>query len=238
MDAILKIEKISKDFVFHHRNGTRVDVLDNFCADFMPGEVTVLRGRSGTGKSTLLRMIYGGYRTETGKILVRHRGKIVDIAAADAGTIYSIRRDTIGYVSQFLRVVPRVSALETVIEPLLARGESEPTAREKGEAMLDRLRIPKPLRQLSATTFSGGEQQRINLARGFIAPSPIMLLDEPTASLDPCNRKTVIDLIGEAVKAGACIIGIFHNKSDQEKIADRILEMSAAISQPEEAYTE
>lgn len=226
MDAILNIVNISKDFVFHHQQGTRLQVLENFSVKFYPSQATVLTGPSGSGKSTLLRMIYAGYRTGKGSIFVRHNDRLVDMCKADPGVIYEIRRHTIGYVSQFLRVVPRVSALDTVIEPLIARNMGESKARAKGKQMLERLRIPENLWHISATTFSGGEQQRINLARGLIAHYPVMLLDEPTASLDPENRKTVITLIREAVAAGACMIGVFHNRSDQEQIADRTLDMS------------
>ena len=227
-DAILTLINLNKDFVFHHQGGTRLNVLDKFSMKFFPAGASILTGPSGAGKSTLLRMIYAGYRTSEGKILVRHRGKMVDMASAPPATVYEVRRHTIGYVSQFLRVVPRVSALDTVIEPLVARGTSEAKAKARGKEILERLRIPENLWQLSATTFSGGEQQRINLARGFIAPYPVMLLDEPTASLDPKNRQTAIELIRESVDAGTCVIGVFHNKSDQKKISGRAIDMSAA----------
>lgn len=233
MDPILTLINLNKDFIFHHQGGTRLKVLDRFSLKFFPAGASILTGPSGAGKSTLLRMIYAGYRTSQGKILVRHRGKTVDMASAEPAVVYDVRRHTIGYVSQFLRVVPRVSALDTVIEPLVARGIAESKAKKKGREMLERLRIPENLWQLSATTFSGGEQQRINLARGFIAPYPVMLLDEPTASLDPKNRKTAIELVQESVAAGACVIGVFHNKSDQENINGRTIDMSPA--QKEEA---
>jgi len=226
LDCALKIIKIYKDFVFHHHQGIKIIVLDNFSMDFFPGQATILKGPSGSGKSTLLRMVYAGYRTGKGKILVRHKENFVDIATAPPSMIYEIRRDTIGYVSQFLRVVPRVSALDTVIEPLIVRNMDETNARNKGREILERLKIPENLWHISASTFSGGEQQRINLARGFIAPYPILLLDEPTASLDPENRQTVIELIREAVRNKSCVIGVFHNKSDQEKIADYTIDLS------------
>lgn len=235
MEPILNIINIWKDFIFHHQQGTRISVLENFSMEFFPAQATILAGPSGSGKSTLLRMIYAGYRTGKGKILVRHKNQIIDIATAQPAVIYDIRQDTIGYVSQFLRVVPRVSALDTVIEPLIARNMPVKKAENKGKQILERLRIPENLWHLSATTFSGGEQQRINLARGFIAPYPVMLLDEPTASLDPENRKTVIELILEAVQSGSCIIGVFHNTSDQDKIADRTIDMSQKSYQAMEA---
>jgi alpha-D-ribose 1-methylphosphonate 5-triphosphate synthase subunit PhnL len=217
---------VCKDFIFHHQQGTQISVLENFSMKFFPGQTSVLTGPSGSGKSTLLRMIYASYRTGKGQLLVCHNGQTVDIATASPGKIYEIRRDTIGYVSQFLRVVPRVSALDTVVEPLILRNTEPGLARKKGKQILARLGIPKNLWHLSASTFSGGEQQRINLARGFIAPYPVLLLDEPTASLDPVNRAIVIELIQEAVEQGACVLGVFHNRSDQEKIADRTIDLS------------
>lgn len=224
---ILKLSHVRKDFIFHHHQATRLKVLEDFSMEFYPGEAAVLSGPSGAGKSTLLRMIYAGYKTGGGEIVVKHRGRPVDIATAEPAAIYEIRRETIGYVSQFLRVVPRVSALDTVIEPLTSRGMDEEMAREKGRRILARLHIPKELWHLSATTFSGGEQQRINIARGFIAHYPVMLLDEPTASLDEKNRSVVLELISEALCAGASIITISHDLSDQKAIADRIIPMAA-----------
>ena len=228
MDWMLKLINLGKDFVFHHQKGTRLVVMDGFSMDFFPGESAVLSGPSGSGKSTLLRMIYAGYKTGKGRILIKHNGEQVDIATASPATIYKLRQDTIGYVSQFLRVVPRVSALDTVIEPLMARNVNEQQAIEKGKQMLERLNIPENLWHLSATTFSGGEQQRINIARGFIADYPLLLLDEPTASLDTENRAVVMELIKEALAKGSCVISIFHDKSDQETIADRTIDMAAA----------
>jgi len=228
LDWILKLINLGKDFVFHHNQGTRLRVLDGFSMDFFPGEASVLSGPSGAGKSTLLRMIYAGYKTQKGNILVRHHNARVDIASAAPAQIYDIRRHTVGYVSQFLRVVPRVSALETVIEPLVARGVAEERAKARGKEILDRLNIPENLWDLSATTFSGGEQQRINIARGFIAPFPIMLLDEPTASLDEKNRQVVMELIRSALKRGVCIIAIFHDKQERESLSGRTIKMERA----------
>lgn len=231
MDWILKLVNIEKDFVFHHHQGTRLVVINSFSADFFPGETVILSGPSGSGKSTLLRMIYAAYKTDRGKILVRHHDRPVDIATAPPTAIYRVRRDTIGYVSRSLRVIPRVSALDTVIEPLIIRKISETDAVQKGRNMLERLNIPENLWHLSATTFSGGEQQCINIARGFIAPYPIMLLDEPTASLDDKNRAVVMELIREARANGTCIIVICHDPSEQTAVGGRIIDLPATSHQ-------
>jgi alpha-D-ribose 1-methylphosphonate 5-triphosphate synthase subunit PhnL len=223
---ILNLENIEKEFVFHHQQGTKMTVFNGFSHAFYPGNAAILSGPSGSGKSTLLRMIYGTYKTESGHIRVRHQGRQVDVAGASPALIYALRRDTIGYVSQFLRVVPRVSALDTVIEPLLARGVAPEQAADAGRTLLERLHIPSTMWHLSATTFSGGEQQRINLARGFIAPYPILLLDEPTASLDLKNRETVIQLIMEALKNNTCVIGVFHDPADHRSFADQVIDLS------------
>jgi alpha-D-ribose 1-methylphosphonate 5-triphosphate synthase subunit PhnL len=169
-----------------------------------------------------MRSLYGNYRAETGRVLVRHHNEMVDIAATDPHTILAVRADTIGYVSQFLRVVPRVPALDIVAEIPLTRGLSAADARRLARDLLLRLNIPERLHALPPATFSGGEQQRVNLARGFIARHPIMLLDEPTASLDASNRLVVVDLIRDAKARGCAILAICHDADVRDAIADRL----------------
>jgi alpha-D-ribose 1-methylphosphonate 5-triphosphate synthase subunit PhnL len=135
--------------------------------------------------------------------------------------IIRLRRDTLGYVSQFLRVVPRVPTLDVVSEPLLTLGVPADTAKARACDLLARLNIPQTLWSLSPTTFSGGEQQRVNIARGFAHEFPALLLDEPTASLDATNRAVVLDLIDEAKARGAAIIGIFHDEAARDRVCDR-----------------
>jgi alpha-D-ribose 1-methylphosphonate 5-triphosphate synthase subunit PhnL len=183
----------------------------------------VLSGPSGAGKSTLLRCLYGNYRASEGRILVRHDGDFVDLAKADPRLVIDVRARTLGYVSQFLRVVPRVAALDIVAEVLVTRGTALGPAREAASDLLLRLGIPRRLHTLPPATFSGGEQQRVNLARGFLGGQPILLLDEPTASLDPANRAIVIELIREARDSGTAIIGIFHDAATRDAVADRLL---------------
>jgi alpha-D-ribose 1-methylphosphonate 5-triphosphate synthase subunit PhnL len=193
----------------------------------LPGECVVLTGASGIGKSTLLKLIYGNYKPLAGRLMLRHDDEEIDLAQASPHQMLAIRRRTVGYVSQFLRCVPRVPALDVVAEPLLALGYEQERARARAAALLTRLRIAERLQKLPPATFSGGEQQRVNIARGFIHGYPLLLLDEPTASLDADNRATVVELIGEAKAAGAAILGVFHDADVRDAIADRLVDIEA-----------
>ena len=217
--TMLRTESLGKRFTLHLR-GVVLDVLDDVNLLVSAGECVALAGPSGAGKSTLLRALYGNYRADAGRILVRHDGAMVDLAAADPRLVVQIRARTLGYVSQFLRVVPRVSCLDIVAEAV--RDTTPEQARLQAAALLSRLNIPTRLHALPPATFSGGEQQRINLARGFIGAHPVLLLDEPTASLDAANRDVVIDMILAAKARGTAIIGIFHDTAVRDRIADRL----------------
>jgi alpha-D-ribose 1-methylphosphonate 5-triphosphate synthase subunit PhnL len=226
-DAImLQTRGLAKSFTLHLRGGLLMQVLSDVDLDVRGGECVVLSGPSGAGKSTLMRSLYGNYRAESGSILIRHRGQTIDIATADPRSILAVRHETLGYVSQFLRVVPRVPALDVVAEILLARGVDQPTARDKARALLLKLNIPSRLHAIPPATFSGGEQQRVNLARGFIAGHPILLLDEPTASLDAENRAVVIDMVRDAKANGTAIVAICHDADVRDAIADRVFTLS------------
>jgi alpha-D-ribose 1-methylphosphonate 5-triphosphate synthase subunit PhnL len=182
-----------------------------------------LVGASGAGKSTLMRMIWGNYLAQAGSIMVDG----IDVAKAAPRQIIALRRQTLGYVSQFLRVVPRVPTLDVVAEPLRVLGVPEDQARARAAALLARLNIPERLWSLSPTTFSGGEQQRVNIARGFAHAYPAVLLDEPTASLDAANREVVLSLIEEAKARGAAIVGIFHDEGARNRVCDRVVDVTA-----------
>jgi alpha-D-ribose 1-methylphosphonate 5-triphosphate synthase subunit PhnL len=151
----------------------------------------------------------------------------VAVTRAEPREIIRLRRETLGYVSQFLRVVPRVPTIEVVAEPLLQLGVAADTARARAADLLARLNIPERLWSLSPTTFSGGEQQRVNIARGFAHPFPALLLDEPTASLDATNRAVVLTLIAEAKARGAAILGIFHDEGARAQVCDRLVDVTA-----------
>ena len=226
MTTMIHVENVAKDFTLHNQGGVRLPVFENVNFAVAAGEALVLAGASGTGKSSLLRILYGNYRPTSGRIAITHAGRPVDIVEAVPRTMLDIRRRTLGFVSQFLRVIPRVSTLDIVRDPLLARGASAEEASERAKAMLARLNLPQRLWHLAPATFSGGEQQRVNIARSFVDPSPIMLIDEPTASLDAGNRDVVVGLIAEARERGSAIVGIFHDEAVREAVATRYLDIT------------
>ena len=223
---MLRTESLAKTFTLHLRGGMQLPVLTGIDLEVHAGECVVLSGPSGAGKSTLMRSLYGNYRAEAGRILVRHDGEMVDIASAEPRVVLAVRHETLGYVSQFLRVVPRVSTLDIVAEPLASRGIAIDAAREQAAALLLRLNIPRRLHGIPPATFSGGEQQRVNLARGFIAAHPILLLDEPTASLDAENSGVVVSMIAEAKTRGTAIIAICHDAAVRDASADRLFPLT------------
>jgi len=224
-DAVLSVCGVTKSFTLHLQQAQVLPVLTGVSFDVDRGSCVVLGGESGAGKSTIMKMVFGSYGADTGSMLLRHRGGVLDLATAQPRSVLEVRRETIGYVSQFLRAVPRVAALDVVAEPLVERGVDRGAARERAGELLARLSIPERLWQLPPATFSGGEQQRVNIARGFAAERPLMLLDEPTASLDARNRGVVIEMIRERLAAGAGMLGIFHDADVRDELADRTVDV-------------
>lgn len=219
---MITIRNLSKSFTLHNQGGAVIPVMAGASLTVAPGECVALVGASGAGKSTLMRMVWGNYLAASGEILVGG----VNVATAAPRQIIALRRATLGHVSQFLRVVPRVPTREVVAEPLLALGAPRAEALAQAEAMLQRLNIPERLWSLSPTTFSGGEQQRVNIARGFVHSYPVLLLDEPTASLDAGNREVVLRLVEEAKARGAAILGIFHDEGARARLCDREVDVT------------
>lgn len=218
---MIEISGLGKSFTLHNQGGAVIPVMAGAALCVAPGECVGLVGRSGAGKSTLMRMVYGNYLSDAGSILVGG----LDVARAAPREIIALRREGLGYVSQFLRVVPRVPTREVVAEPLLVLGMARDQALARAEDLLARLNIPERLWGLSPTTFSGGEQQRVNIARGFVHHYPALLLDEPTASLDATNREVVLALIAEAKARGAAILGIFHDEGARDRVCDRLVDV-------------
>ena len=219
---MIELENVYKTFTLHNQGAAVIDVLTDVSFAVAAGECVALTGSSGSGKSTLMRMIYGNYMAQSGVIRVGD----VDLVQAQPREVIRVRREVMGYVSQFLRVVPRVPTLDVVAEPLLKIGTPADKAKARAQELLERLNIPQTLWGLSPTTFSGGEQQRVNIARGFAHQFPAMLLDEPTASLDATNRAVVLELIEDAKARGAAIIGIFHDEAARARVCDREIDVT------------
>lgn len=233
----LRLSGVAKSFTMHLRGGLTLPVVANVDFAVDGGACAVLGGPSGAGKSSILKMIYGNYRCDRGEISVLHDGRVSNVARAEPRAILALRRRVLGYVSQFLRVIPRVPALEIVAEPLIERGIDRDAALATARDLLARLNVPEKLWDLPPATFSGGEQQRVNIARGFIADYPVLLLDEPTASLDAANRAVVVDLINAKKKAGAALLGIFHDIDVRDAVADQVIDVTAFSSQGEAEAT-
>lgn len=220
---LLAVSNLEKSFHLYQQNNAHIPVLTGAAFEVAAGECVALTGPSGCGKSSLMRMIYGNYRAEGGSIEING----TDMVRASPREVMALRRTTIGYVSQFLRVLPRIPTTRVVAEPFMRAGGDEAEADVKACELLSRLRIPEPLWSLSPLTFSGGEQQRVNIARGFIYPYPVLLLDEPTASLDRANRDTVLELIAEAKQRGSALVGIFHDAEVRAAAADRNIDVGS-----------
>jgi alpha-D-ribose 1-methylphosphonate 5-triphosphate synthase subunit PhnL len=227
---MISVQGVQKSYTLHTQGGVCIPVFDNLSLDVKAGECVVLHGPSGAGKSTLLRSMYANILPDGGSIYVRHNDRMYDILNSDPRTVLLMRRRSIGYVSQFLSVIPRVSTLDIVAEPLRRLGIAQDEAQQQAQIILTRLNVPERLWSLAPATFSGGEQQRVNIARGLIAPLPILLLDEPTASLDAKNRAVVIELILEAKARGAAIVGIFHDADTRNMVADRLFDLSEEVA--------
>jgi alpha-D-ribose 1-methylphosphonate 5-triphosphate synthase subunit PhnL len=226
MPVMIDIENAEKTFTMHLQGGVELPVVRGVSFQVQAGECLVLSGPSGAGKSSILKMIFGNYRCDAGQIGIRHGGEVIDLALAEPRQILSVRRATIGYVSQFLRAVPRVPTIDVVAEPLIANGVARAEARRQAASLLKTLNIPERLWALPPSTFSGGEQQRVNIARGFISDLPILLLDEPTASLDAVNGAVVVDLIDEKKRAGVAMVAIVHDDQMRNLIADRVVDVT------------
>ena len=227
-DDMLRIDNLAKTFLLHNQGAKKLPVFQNISFQVKAGECLVLTGASGTGKSTLLRAIYANYLVQSGTVNIRHENKWVDLASASPHEVLNIRKKTLGYVSQFLRVIPRISTIDLVCEPLIMQGKLIKAAEAQAKKLLNKLSIPESLWDLPPATFSGGEQQRVNIARTLIQDYPILLLDEPTASLDEKNRDAVIELINEARNQGTAVVGIFHDKYVRESVGTKMFNVELA----------
>ncbi len=223
---LLSIAGLRKAFTLHER-GMTLSAVVGCSFDVRPGTLTALVGPSGAGKSSVLSCIYRTYRPSGGRILLTTVDGQVDLAHADDRAILRLRASHLAFVTQFLRCLPRQPALEVVAEPALqALGRA--AAHERAAGLLERLGVPRHLWSLPPATFSGGEKQRVNLARGFCADAPLLLLDEPTASLDPGSRERVVELIRQTRDAGTAIVAVFHDADLVHRLADHTVTLEAA----------
>lgn len=223
MTEILKVSGLTKIFKLHLLGGKEVVGCKGISFGLRAGEVLGIQGPSGAGKSTVLKCIYRTYMATAGQALYQSSSGTVDLLWAPENDILTLRRQEIGYVSQFLRVVPRVSALHVVAEGLLLQGWEESRALKVAARLLEYLGIPKDLWEASPVTFSGGQQQRINVARAVVTRPRLLLLDEPTASLDEQSKRRVNDLILDLKRSGTAILMVSHDRESLEQVADRIL---------------
>lgn len=221
--ALLQADNLHKSFVLHHQGSVQLPVLEGVSLTVNPGECVALQGPSGSGKSTFMRSLYANYRVDSGSIWINHQGEWLDLTQLEPHDLIVARQHTLGYVSQFLRVIPRVPAVEVAAEPLMDLGVDADTAQTKVRALFARLNLPERLWELSPTTFSGGEKQRVNIARAFSVDYPILLLDEPTSALDAANREVVMQLIEARKTQGCAMVGIFHDDEVRERVCDRSL---------------
>ncbi|NQY22724.1 MAG: phosphonate C-P lyase system protein PhnL [Campylobacteraceae bacterium] len=222
----LDVKNLHKTFTIHTQGGVKVKAFENINLTVKKGEFLSLYGPSGAGKSSILKTLYRTYTTSSGEInFYTDNGSLINLAKATQSEILKLRKSSIGYVSQFLQILPRLSAVDVVSEQLILKGESEVISRLKAKEMLSYLSIREELFNLSPLSFSGGEQQRVNIAKGIIAPKSLLLLDEPTASLDKTNTMKVIEKLKEIKKQGVAMIGIFHDLEAMQSISDSIYEL-------------
>ncbi|MES2542667.1 MAG: ATP-binding cassette domain-containing protein [Pseudomonadota bacterium] len=193
--------------------------------DLRPGQFLLLKGPNGVGKSTLLRTIWRSYLPEAGQIWFRHAGGRIDLARAADVDVALLRRREIGFVTQFLIARPRVSAEEIVAEPLRRSGVPGEVALADARHWLAAFGVKRDLWRAYPTSFSGGEQQKVNLARALIQPPQLLLLDEPTASLDAGARAALVSRLRELKAAGVAMIGVFHHPGDVAALVDGEIEL-------------
>ena len=230
---ILNVTGLSKHFTIHHLNRA-VAAFHDVSFALHPGEFILVSGPNGVGKSTLLRCLYRTYLPSAGSALYHSRYGAIDLADAAEVDIMRLRAEEIGHVTQFLRPRPRVSALELVMEPMLATGTARETATEQAEHLLGMFGLKPELWPAYPTTFSGGEQQKVNLARSLAHNHRLLLLDEPTASLDANARAALVRQLAELKAAGVAMLGVFHHPEDVRHLVDRALTLSLPAESREE----
>lgn len=227
MDRIISVSNLTKRFVMHLLNEKIIRGCSNISFDLYKGELLGITGPSGVGKSSILKCLYRTYIPTEGKILYNSELEgMVDLASAPDDIIIKLREKEIAHVTQFLHTIPRVTALDLIAEELTNKGIPENEAILETRSLLAEMRIAEDLWDAYPSTFSGGEQQRINIAKSFISKPRLLLLDEPTASLDSKSRDIVVKLIKKLKNSGTTIVGIFHDIETMKMVADKVLDVS------------
>ncbi|WP_020008153.1 ATP-binding cassette domain-containing protein [Salinicoccus albus] len=228
---MLSVQNISKSFTIHHLKQTRT-AIGGVSLHVDKGGFLGIVGKSGSGKSTILKSIYGTYKPDAGAIMYdsQEHGtvNILDISDYD---LIRLRRTEIGYVSQFLKVMPRTTSLELVTQSLLEMGEPQEIALDKAKDALRHYDIPESLWNNYPNTFSGGEKLRLNIARATVKAPRLLLLDEPTASLDYDSKLKVREAISKLKANGTTLIGIFHDLDFMEGLCDHVYDMNEKAQQ-------
>jgi alpha-D-ribose 1-methylphosphonate 5-triphosphate synthase subunit PhnL len=232
---ILEVQGFGKQFCLHEQ-GKVIPSAQGVSFKVLPGQLTALIGATGIGKSSVLKGIYRTYLPFAGRVVYRSAdGSMEDLQVASEHRILELRRGEISFVTQFLHCLPRKATLDVVSQPLLAQGLLGAEAQGRAEELLRAMKLPERLWSVSPATFSGGERQRVNLARGFISRPRLLLLDEPTASLDSDTAECVIRLIHGLKAAGTGMLAIFHQTDMTQRLADQVLELTPPVPLPEPA---
>jgi alpha-D-ribose 1-methylphosphonate 5-triphosphate synthase subunit PhnL len=236
--TILKVAGFSKSFRLHEQ-GKTIPASSNVNLEVHQGKLTALIGPTGAGKSSVLKGIYRTYLPSTGKIIYhRENGLQIDLVQADEQTMLDLRRDEIGFVTQFLFCLPRMATLDVVAQPLYARGIAREESQQRAVEMLRQMDLPERLWSISPATFSGGEKQRVNLARGLVSRPRLLLLDEPTASLDPATSDRVVSIIEDIKNEGVGMLAIFHSPDLTQRLADHVVELAPPVISTESQVKE
>lgn len=223
---VLEVEDLAKHFDIHHLD-QRVFAFSGVSFRLFPGQFLLLRGNNGVGKSTLLRTLYRSYVPKGGRIWFDAAEGRIDLARAADIDVAALRRRDIGFVTQFLVARPRVAADELVAEPLRLAGWARTEALDEAHRWLGEFGVKRELWRAYPSTFSGGEQQKVNLARALVLPQRLLLLDEPTASLDAGARQALIRRLGALKAQGVAMLGVFHHPEDVAGLIDAELTLTA-----------
>lgn len=230
---MLLVEHLSKTFTLHMLAKKRIQGFTDVSFQVASGQALVLSAPSGFGKSSILKCIFRTYLPSRGHIhYVSASMGEVDLATLDEHRVIRLRRSELSYVTQFLNVLPRVTTVDIVADPLVIQGVSPKEARQTARQFLARLNIPRRLFDAYPATFSGGEQQRVNIARAVIGKPRLLLLDEPTASLDPAATTVVLEMLHELKAQGTAMVAVFHDREVAERIADNFFHLSSKENQP------